>query len=188
MFLWVGLLVLIILLGGGAFVGLLIYYYAQNGKTERVYLPDRVNASPSPKHVSTPKPSPSPSAAPASSPQREPSEVTDENDQDLDSDEITPITWNTSAAGFKNEVGKTYQFRCPPDGTASAIWGNDIYTVDSSICTAAVHAGIITLEDGGVVTVEFRPGRKIYGSTVRNGITSNTFGEYDKSFVVRAGN
>ena len=65
------------------------------------------------------------------------------------------------------------------------IWGVDVYTADSSICTAAVHAGIITMEEGGEVTVEFRPGRAVYGSTTRNGITSKNFGEYPHSFVVR---
>ena len=77
----------------------------------------------------------------------------------------------------------TYRFECPPDGSESAIWGNDIYTADSSICTAAVHAGVITFEKGGTVTIEFRPGRQIYGSTERNGVTSHTFGEYPRSFV-----
>jgi hypothetical protein len=79
----------------------------------------------------------------------------------------------------------TYTFECPPDGTASAVGGSDIYTADSSICTAAVHAGKITLADGGDVTIEYRPGRPTYGATTRNGITSNNFGEYSMSFVIR---
>jgi hypothetical protein len=65
------------------------------------------------------------------------------------------------------------------------IWGNDVYTTVSSVCTAAVHAGVITLESGGEVTIEMKPGRSVYGSTTRNGITSNTYGEFSHSFVVR---
>jgi hypothetical protein len=107
---------------------------------------------------------------------------------DSDNDEtadVTPISWDTSAGGFQGEAGRTYRFRCPSDGTAQAIWGSDIYTDDSSICTAAVHAGIISRARGGEVTIEFRPGRSTYGSTTRHGIKSNNFGEYQRSFVVR---
>ena len=126
----------------------------------------------------TPQPSPSLSAgSTAATPQSSPDDTT--------SDEITPITWSTSAGTFDQEAGKTYRFSCPPDGTAGAVWGSDVYTADSSICTAAVHAGKITLDKGGEVTIEFGPGRKTYGATTRNGITSYNFGEYPNSFVVR---
>lgn len=138
-----------------------------------------VNASPTPKPSATPKPSPSTTATPAASP------ITKQTPAKQESDEVTPINWNTSGAGFKNDVGMTYKFECPENGTAGTIWGSDTYTDDSSICTAAVHAGVITLERGGTVTVEFRPGKQIYGSTTRNGITSNTYGERARSFVVR---
>jgi hypothetical protein len=101
------------------------------------------------------------------------------------SDEVTPIAWDTTAGGFKGDPGRTYKFECPPDGTPQAVWGSDIYTDYSSICTAAVHAGLITVVDGGVVTLEYRPGRAIYGSTTRHDVKTNTAGEYARSFVVR---
>jgi hypothetical protein len=107
---------------------------------------------------------------------------------DADNDEtgdVTPIGWDTSAGGFKGETGQTYKFSCPAAGTTQSIWGSDIYTDDSSICTAAVHAGVITRAQGGVVTIEIRPGRSTYGSTLRHGIKSANFGEYNRSFVVR---
>lgn len=181
MAIWIILLVLIILAGGGAFVGLLVYLSRQGDHT--VTVPGNAT-SPSPKHSVTPRPSPSPSNSPSSSPvvKASPAEL---DDGDTDADEVTPIAWNTSAAAFKDDVGLTYSFECPPKGSPIAIWGSDIYTADSSVCTAAVHAGLITLENGGVVTIEIRPGRQIYGSTERNGITSNTFGDYPKSFVFK---
>jgi len=109
------------------------------------------------------------------------SEATDNEDRS----DVTPIDWETSAGGFKGEAGQTYKFRCPSDGTAAVIYGNDIYTDDSSICTAAVHTGLITLRSGGVVTIEIRAGRSTYGSTTRHGIKSINFGEYGRSFVIR---
>lgn len=102
-----------------------------------------------------------------------------------DSSDITPIEWDTSAGGFKGEEGQTYKFRCPAEGSAKSIYGNDVYTDDSSICTAAVHAGVISLERGGLVTIEFRPGRSTYGSTTRHGIKSDNYGEWARSFVIR---
>jgi hypothetical protein len=101
------------------------------------------------------------------------------------SDEITPILWDTTASGFKGNAGATYTFECPADGTARPVFGSDIYTDYSSICTAAVHAGVITLKDGGTITMEYRPGRTIYGSTVRHDITSITTGEHTRSFLIR---
>jgi len=101
-----------------------------------------------------------------------------------DSD-VTPINWDTSAAGFQGEKGRTYAFRCPGEGSANTIYGSDTYTDDSSICTAAVHVGLITLERGGLVTIEIRPGRSTYGSTTRYGIKSTSWGEYARSFVIR---
>jgi hypothetical protein len=98
---------------------------------------------------------------------------------------VIPILWNTSAVQFKPDVGNTYTFECPKNGTASIAWGSDVYTADSSICTAAVHAGKITLDAGGQVTIEMRPGRSAYGGTLRNGITSQTYGSYPNSFVFR---
>ena len=138
-----------------------------------------VNIKTSPTVTATPTPD---SPVLESSPEAESSKTVSNS---ADTDEVTPIDWDTSPGGFKGEIGQTFKFRCPEDGTAHTIYGSDVYTIDSSICTAAVHAGIITLEGGGDVTVEIRPGRQLYGSTTRNGIKSSTWGPYDHSFVVR---
>ncbi len=180
--LWVGLIIVVLLFGIAAVGFGLIYFLGGKGDTANANRANNVNATPSPKSSATPKPTPS--ATTAASPAAN-VDTSKPDANKVESDEVTPIAWNTSAATFKTDVGRTYKFQCPANGTASAIWGSDIYTADSSICTAAVHAGIIKIETGGTVTVEFRAGRATYGSTERNGITSNTFGEYPHSFVVR---
>jgi hypothetical protein len=100
-------------------------------------------------------------------------------------DEATPVLWNSSAtiAGF--EVGKTLKFSCPGGGKENTVWGTDTYTLDSSICTAAVHAGKIQLETGGPVTLEMRPGESSYKGSERNGIKTNDYGQYASSFVLK---
>ncbi len=176
--LWLGLIGLIVFAGIGIIAALLIYNYTKPSGNLRTERQNKANLSPSPTEISTPRimrtPPPSDETSPKPSPTSDDTVV-----------EITPIAWTTAAVGFKGEDGQTYKFECPPDGTAGIIWGSDVYTADSSICTAAVHAGLITLEDGGIVTIEYRPGRQTYGTTTRNGITSNTYGEYSRSFVVR---
>ena len=100
-------------------------------------------------------------------------------------EEQTPVRWNSSASMVSPEIGKTYKFKCPPGGKESSVWGTDVYTADSSICNAAVHAGKLTKDDGGSVTIELRPGESSYKGTTRNGIRTNDYGEYGRSFVVK---
>ena len=182
--LWLALSGLVILVGGGVIAGLLIYKYSGQGESVRG---ERQNGLTSPTLQTTPRVTPTPTSANSSpveesSPKIEGSKPTP-NKQD--SGDITPIGWDTTAGGFKGEDGRTYMFLCPKGGAAQGIYGSDVYADYSSICTAAVHVGLISLADGGKVTVEYRAGRSIYGSTVRNGIKSNTSGEWPRSFVVR---
>jgi hypothetical protein len=97
----------------------------------------------------------------------------------------TPVMWNTSAGMVAFEDGKILKFKCPSGGKESAVWGTDVYTLDSSICTAAVHAGKLALDSGGAVTIELRPGESSYKGSTRNGIKTNDYGQYGSSFVVK---
>jgi hypothetical protein len=102
-----------------------------------------------------------------------------------EAEDQTPVLWNTSASALSVENGKTYKFKCPSGGKESSVWGTDIYTLDSSICNAAVHAGKFASESGGSVTIELRPGESAYKGSTRNGIKTNDYGEYGQSFVVK---
>jgi len=98
---------------------------------------------------------------------------------------VTPIAWDTPVLILTAEAGQAFKFECPAGGSEHSIWGTDIYTADSSICTAAVHVGRITFERGGAVAIELRPGQSSYQGTLRNGVKSNEYGPYGRSFVVR---
>ena len=94
------------------------------------------------------------------------------------------INWATQADGWRGKNGQRYVLQCPAGGTISGrIWGTDLYTDDSSICTAAVHAGLITAASGGVVTIEIRPGAGAYNATARNGVASRAYGGWAGSFI-----
>ncbi|MBT2232310.1 protein kinase [Nonomuraea sp. NEAU-A123] len=94
--------------------------------------------------------------------------------------------WNVTAADLRGRDYEVFTLVYPPGGTrsdAGGVWGDGIYTDDSSIGLAAVHAGIITLKNGGPVTFEIRPGHESYGSAKRNGVQSSTWAQWSRSFV-----
>jgi len=68
---------------------------------------------------------------------------------------------------------------CPASASGS-VWGAGIYTTDSSICGAAVHAGALT--GAGNVTVRNTQGCSSYNGSTANGVTSSSWGSYDASF------
>ncbi|MEP7159081.1 MAG: LCCL domain-containing protein, partial [Chloroflexota bacterium] len=54
---------------------------------------------------------------------------------------------------------------------------------DSSVCTAAVHAGLITFAAGGSVTIEIQPDAVTYTGSERNGVSSGSWSTWYGSFV-----
>ncbi len=99
------------------------------------------------------------------------------------------IAWTTTAMRIPQDFLEPVTVVCPAGGTAAGVvWGNDTYISDSSICLAAVHAGVITLAEGGAVTVTKAKGVQTYEATLRNGITSQAWSAWDDAFTVSAGN
>lgn len=79
--------------------------------------------------------------------------------------------------------GTTYYFRVTgaPDGS---LWGTDIYTGDSALAVAAVHAGAIQPGDTAVVRVTVMPPLAQYQGSVRNGVTSHDYGRFGTAYRV----
>lgn len=96
---------------------------------------------------------------------------------------IEPIEWGDTATGLRGRLDQDFSVNCPPSGHVGSVWGTDIYTDDSSICSAAVHAGLISASDGGKVTIRIRPGEGSYAGTDRNGVRSNSYGRWRGSFT-----
>jgi hypothetical protein len=92
--------------------------------------------------------------------------------------------WSANAAQFRNFVGAQFEYDCPANGTRGSVWGTNTYTDDSSVCTAAVHGGLITLARGGKVKIEMRDGQPSYRGSTRNGIKSNPYPVWGGSFIV----
>ncbi len=97
--------------------------------------------------------------------------------------EIPLIDGNINATDHQNQIGQEFTYCCLPNSLIGNVWGTNIYTVDSSICTAAIHRGIIDQTTGGTVTIRIIPGRSAYRSSTRHGIKSHEWGSYPSSFV-----
>ncbi len=93
------------------------------------------------------------------------------------------LDWNASATTFRGQNGVQVVFKCPAGGTLGSVYGTGTYTDDSRVCSAAVHAGLITLAAGGTVTVKIAPGKSAYTASTKNGVTSNAYGAWTGSYT-----
>ncbi len=65
-----------------------------------------------------------------------------------------------------------------------SLWGTDVYTDDSRLAVAVVHAGVLRIGEKGVVKVILMPGQATYNGSVRHGVMSNGYATYAGSFKV----
>jgi len=99
-------------------------------------------------------------------------------------EEAPDVDWGLNAAQYRGQDGRRIAFLCPPDGEiSSSVWGTETYTDDSSVCAAAVHAGLINPIEGGRIVVEIAPGEESYDGSEANGVTSQDYGSWDGSFT-----
>lgn len=94
----------------------------------------------------------------------------------------TEEAWHADATKYRGSNGGAFTFDCLAGGSLNPVWGTDVYTDDSSVCTAAVHAGLITVDGGGVVVIRVREGQNAYVGTTRNGVRTSGFEHWDGSF------
>ncbi len=95
--------------------------------------------------------------------------------------EPVEVTYFNRYAGTASEVGKIVYFRVK-GADNGRVWGTQVYTNDSDLATAAVHAGVLSVDQSGIVAVRILPGQSEYEASIRNGITSNSYGGYDCSY------
>jgi hypothetical protein len=84
---------------------------------------------------------------------------------------VVELSWSATAEHLRGARGER-RFLCPANGHSFLIWGTDTYSDQSSICGAAVHAGVITSLAGGEVKVNIEPGRSDFNGSLRNGVLS----------------
>ena len=83
--------------------------------------------------------------------------------------------------GLCDTVGTSYYFRVIGQIDGS-LWGTDVYTGDSLIGTAAVHAGLMKPLEVAVLKVTVVTPPASFAGSVRHGVTSHDFGRYGSAY------
>jgi hypothetical protein len=83
------------------------------------------------------------------------------------------------------DVGKTFLYDTI-GSVRGPVWGTDVYTADSSLAAAAVHAGVLKKGERGIVkvTVLDTRGREGFEGSRRNGVSTEDWDEWDYGFEV----
>ncbi len=85
-----------------------------------------------------------------------------------------------------DQIGKTLRYALT-GATNGTVWGTDIYTSDSHLATAAVHAGVLKAGESGVVIVHVLAAQTTFAAKTRHGITSMAYGHWPVSFELIRG-
>jgi len=82
-------------------------------------------------------------------------------------------------------VGATYYFRVTGEA-AGPLWGTDVYTGDSAISVAVVHAGLVKPGESAIVKITVEQPLPRYAGSLQNGVTSHEFGPFGTAYRLAA--
>ncbi|PTW97677.1 LCCL domain-containing protein [Pararhodobacter aggregans] len=82
---------------------------------------------------------------------------------------------------YRGQVGQTLTFTVT-GATSGSVWGSGVYTDDSSVAAAAVHAGVIRPGETAPVEVTVLPGQQSYNGSTQNGVQSSNYGSWSGSY------
>jgi hypothetical protein len=85
--------------------------------------------------------------------------------------------------GPPQPAGTRLTFVCPAGDGRAAVYGTDVYTAESGVCAAAIHAGVLALREAGAVTIVFGSGAESFRGTERNGVTTRSYGRWPQSYT-----
>ena len=100
-------------------------------------------------------------------------------------EDVVDASGLVSLPTLRKQVGLSFSLQVV--GTAGPVRGSDVYTDDSSIAAAAVHAGVLRAGEKGYVKVTILPGQEAYSATEQNGVKSGAAGAWSGSFRVDKG-
>ncbi len=100
----------------------------------------------------------------------------------LGADSANALSDPGNLSAMQGQIGKTFSFKITGmqrgNQFGGGVWGSGVYTLDSCLALAAVHAGALRPGQTGQVRVTILgPQTEFQGST-RNGVTSMAFGPY----------
>src|SRR5262249_17459604 len=84
---------------------------------------------------------------------------------------------------LEGQIGKTFAVRVT-GALGGSLWGTDIYTTDSTLATAVVHAGLLQPGQTGVIKVTILGPQAVFQGSARNGVSSSAYQAYPGSYRV----
>jgi LCCL domain len=87
----------------------------------------------------------------------------------------------TNVGHLAGEIGASFFFLVT-GATSGPVWGTDIYTSDSSLSVAAVHAGLLKSGEKRVLKVTIETPLYQYVGSLRNGINSGAWNHWPGAF------
>ncbi|MGL4635001.1 MAG: LCCL domain-containing protein [Beijerinckiaceae bacterium] len=89
----------------------------------------------------------------------------------------------SSMHGLCDVTGAIFYFRIT--GVAEGqVWGTDTYTRDSSLGAAAVHSGLLKVDQKAVLRVTVVPPLPSYQGTERNGVTTSDYADFPHAWTL----
>jgi len=88
----------------------------------------------------------------------------------------------SSMGAYRGQTGKVLRVVVTGNNQAGTVWGTDIYTDDSAISAAVVHAGLLKHGETGVVKIVVVEGQGSYTGQARNGVQSNNYNAWGGSY------
>jgi len=88
-----------------------------------------------------------------------------------------------SLTQFTQQVGKSFHFGVTGNNNGT-VWGTGVFTTDTSLASAAVHAGALKLGEAGVVKVTIVPSPPQFNGSLQNGINSHSYPQYTAAFKI----
>lgn len=93
-------------------------------------------------------------------------------------------------SNYQSQMGKAFRFQVTggfPRGAGGgfaggAVWGTEVYTLDSTLSMAAVHAGVLKSGETGVVSVSILGPQNSFAGSTQNGITTSPWGAFPGAF------
>ena len=93
--------------------------------------------------------------------------------------DIIPDNFTT----YRVKIGQSCTFKIT-GATGRRIYGTNIYTEDSNIVTAAIHADVLHVGETKNITIKILSGQPYYVVSTQNNVSSLSYGSWGRSDVL----
>jgi hypothetical protein len=99
------------------------------------------------------------------------------------SDPAAPLPNPGTLTAYRDRTNQSFYIQVTGAAQGS-VWGTDVYSDDSNLAAAAVHAGLLKPGETATLRVTILPGCDSYAASTRNGIASAAWGPYTASYSI----